>query len=653
MTMTAYRASFIKPALLAGICVFAIFTISRIGLAAWQWDRVKAAGSVSSLFLGGLRIDLSTSCYAMFLPLCLALFLTFFPRSPFLRKTICFAVCAEIGLAAFMEAIGVPFIAEYDLRPNVLFIEYLKYPGEVFSMIAAGFKTEAAAVGIIAFIAVLAAKKLACAATQAIPDDMSIKNRAAASVIILVTAVFAVIGARGSLDHRPINLATVAYSTDKLANDLAGNSVYNAAQAAKSYLSKTDAFDLYETIPEKEIAALVRSDIEAEKIEAQNYGPTWAKHQATGTSEKNIVIVLLESHGSRFAKSFGGDDLSPNLDKIASKGWAFRNLYASGVRSARGIEAVTSGFPPSPSQAVIKTDKGQHDFFTIADALKTRGYLTQFIYGGESYFDGMRSYMLGNGWTDIIDRKDFDNPKFAGSWGASDEDLFEKAHGAFLKMHADGKKFFSLVFTVSNHVPYEYPDGLIEPIGEKASMENAVRYADAALGKFFEKAMAAPYFKDTVFLVIADHDMRTVGSDSIPVARFKIPGIILGGGIDAKNDFRLASQLDMPQTLLSIAGVGTVNPMIGHDLTRDIGHEHLRALMQRDRTFAYMNAEGDVIVIDPESKPQTYFFDADKGTLSEKEASEDTVKKAQAYSLLSSLMLNKGYYASKPDYSIE
>ncbi|MVE90353.1 LTA synthase family protein, partial [Vibrio cholerae] len=88
-------------------------------------------------------------------------------------------------------------------------------------------------------------------------------------------------------------------------------------------------------------------------------------------------------------------------------------------------------------------------------------YHTQFIYGGESHFDNMKSFFLGNGFVDMQDLPTFSNPKFVGSWGASDEDLFNKADEQFTQMAKEGKPFFSLVFTSSNHSPFEYPDGVI------------------------------------------------------------------------------------------------------------------------------------------------------------------------------------------------
>ncbi|MDO9735186.1 sulfatase-like hydrolase/transferase, partial [Glaesserella parasuis] len=151
-------------------------------------------------------------------------------------------------------------------------------------------------------------------------------------------------------------------------------------------------------------------------------------------------------------------------------------------RSVRGIEAVTAGFTPTPARATVKLTKSQNGFFTIAELLRRQGYSTSFIYGGEKHFDNMASYFYGNGFETIIDEKDYKNPKFVSTWGMSDEDLFDKAHEIFTELAKGDKPFFSLVFTSSNHDPFEFPDGKIEWFDkEKQTRNNAAKYADYAL----------------------------------------------------------------------------------------------------------------------------------------------------------------------------
>jgi len=94
----------------------------------------------------------------------------------------------------------------------------------------------------------------------------------------------------------------------------------------------------------------------------------------------------------------------------------------------RGIEAVVAGFPPTPAESVVKLSLSQQHFTTLASLVKDKGYETTFIYGGESHFDNMRSFFMGNGFNRVIEEKDYIEPTFKGSWGVSDEDLFNRAH---------------------------------------------------------------------------------------------------------------------------------------------------------------------------------------------------------------------------------
>jgi phosphoglycerol transferase MdoB-like AlkP superfamily enzyme len=347
-----------------------------------------------------------------------------------------------------------------------------------------------------------------------------------------------------------------------------------------------------------EVITAVRNEMHVEpRLFTSPQLPTLHLQDSAGDLQrrKNLVIIVEESLGAEYVGLLGGKDLTPNLDALAAQGLWFSNLYATGTRSVRGLEAVVSGFTPTPARSVVKLPKSQRNFFTIAELLSAEGYNTSFVYGGEAQFDNMRRFFMNNGFDRVIDEKDYVNPVFTGSWGVSDEDLFDRAHEEF--MSAGGQPFFSLVFTSSNHSPYQFPDERIELIGnDKNTVDNAVKYADYALGRFFDRAMDSPYWEDTVFLVVADHNSRVYGSELVPVEHFHIPGLILGGSVAASVFEPIASQIDLAPTLLSMIGVISEHPMIGHDLTLAAANQRPgRAIMQYNATQAYM--EGDQVVI--------------------------------------------------------
>ena len=305
------------------------------------------------------------------------------------------------------------------------------------------------------------------------------------------------------------------------------------------------------------------------KVDLQSSSPTMHDQVATRRLDRplNLVIILEESLGAEFVGSLGGKDLTPNLDALADEGIWFERLYATGTRSVRGIEAIVSGFPPTSKRSVVKLTETQKDFFTIANVLQNQNFQTSFIYGGSAHFDNMRRFFLNNGFQTVIDQKDFENPQFVSTWGVSDEDLFLKAH-EYLSNQGE-QPFFSLVFSSSNHKPFEIPAGKVETrTGPEGPREMAVAYADYALGRFLEMARASNYWDNTVFLVVSDHNSRVKGAHLIPIERFHVPGVILGDGIEPRRVPGITSQIDLLPTLLSLMGVDSRHPAIGRDLTR-------------------------------------------------------------------------------------
>ncbi|MEQ1894303.1 MAG: LTA synthase family protein, partial [Planctomycetota bacterium] len=245
----------------------------------------------------------------------------------------------------------------------------------------------------------------------------------------------------------------------------------------------------------------------------------------------------------------------------------------------RGIEAVVSGFLPTPGSSVVKLSKSQSNFFTVAELLRRKGYATDFVYGGESHFDNMAAFFLANGFQRAFDESDYENPSFRGTWGVSDEDLVRRANELFVA-HGD-KPFCALVLTTTNHSPYEFPDGRIELYDEKkATRNNTVKFADYAIGEFFRLAKRERYYADTLFLVVADHDERTYGDDLIPVDKFHIPGLLIGPGIEPGTFERVASQIDLMPTVLDRLGLELEHPMLGHNLFALAPDDPGRAILQ-------------------------------------------------------------------------
>ncbi|EKE74932.1 LTA synthase family protein [Gallaecimonas xiamenensis] len=613
--------------LLASLC---LLTLSRLGLAIWQWPRVEEAGGLWPLLLGGWRIDLSLLAMLMLVP---ALLSPWLGHKALATKITAWYYRLLFWCLALMEVATPQFILEYDSRPNRLFFEYLNHPHEVAAMLWQGYKgVLLVATLVLVLMAWLAGRLLPA---KADPKAPRLGTRLAGTLGLLLVCFLA---ARGTLAHRPLNPSLVAFSDDRLVNTLAVNSFYNTAFAIYQLKNESFAGGAYGHMSQQEVVHRVRT---LAGLTATPLDPAIPSlhHQGASRhpgSKPNLVIIVEESLGAQYVGSLGGEDLTPNIDRLAEESWFFQQAYATGTRSVRGLEAITTGFLPTPARAVLKLPRAQSGFFTLASLLKQYGYHSRFVYGGESHFDNMKNFFLGNGFDEIHDLAKFSKPGFVGSWGASDEDMFKELNGLLAK---DQQPTLTVAFSVSNHSPYEYPAGRIEPQGDPASRANGARYADWALGQFFAKAKTEDYWDNTVFMVIADHDSRVYGAKAVPVEHFHIPALILGKDISPRKDPRLVSQIDMAPTLLSLLGVSSYHPMLGQDLTRQSPD---RALMQYGDTFGYL--KGDLLtVLRFNKEPEQFHYQA--GQLSPQPLEQSLAKDALAYALWPSIAYRQGYYA--------
>lgn len=619
-------------------------SLTRLGLVIWKWERVQATGELVQILLQGVRVDVIQLGLLALIPVLLSPVLATRKFFNVWRSFTFWWVLLSLVLLVFLEAATPGFILEYDVRPNRIFVEYLKYPHEVFGMLWQGFKVE------LFFGLVMTVIAFAVVARLLKPWRKAEAKWASPAVWLVwpLLLVLTVLGIRSTLSHRPANPALFAITQDSMVNSLILNSTYSVFYAAYSLQHEAKSSAIYGKLPREKIFALTGAQ------DADIPTLTTLVPSAKRDKPLNLVILLQESLGAGFVESLGGKPVTPNLEKLKDEGIWFTHLYATGTRSVRGIEAVVTGFQPTPSDSTVKLDLSQKNFFTLASLLSKRGYLTEFIYGGESHFDNMRSFFMGNGFQQITDQPDFKNPVFVASWGASDEDLLNKTHEQLMAHHASGKPFFTLAFSSSNHAPFEFPDGRIELYEQpKATDNNAVKYADYAIGEFIKKAKASPYWNDTVFLIVADHDIRVRGDSLVPIEHFHIPALILGGAIQAKKVDVIASQIDLPVTVLSLMGIEAQHPMTGHDLSNVSADYRGRAMMQYNYNFGWMQqlgpeaADNEVVVLREGKAPAFGHYDLASKQLQNTAAPADgaaLAERALANSLLPALLYKEQRY---------
>ncbi len=612
----------------------------------WMADRINAVDGLWPILGYGVRIDLVLVSILAGIPAVLTLLLSGIPLVNSVWNILS-RIWLTIGLwlIVFMEVSTPSFILQYDLRPNYLFAEYLIYPHEVFSMLWSNHRAELVLAAGVSIATLYMGWRIFGRYNSKNGSQPRWYERPIMAAVLFCVVLLA---ARSTLQHRPINPSYTAFSNDPLVNGLTLNSTYSMLYSVYSLKDEVSSASVYPTLSDDVVVAEIRKamDIPPEQFTSNEF-PT--RHIQTPIHKlerpKNLVIILEESLGARYVGCLGGMQLTPELDKLAKQGWLFQRIYSTGTRSVRGIEAVVSGYVPTPARSIVKLPKSQQNFFTIASVLKERGYDTSFIYGGESHFDNMASFFLGNGFNRVIDERNYKSPVFTSTWGVSDEDLFNKAHETFEQLQQQNKPFFSLVFSSSNHDPFAYPSGRIEPYEQPDNtVHNAIKYADYAIGKFINMAQGSNYWKDTLFLIVSDHDDRVGGSDLVPIANFRITGLILGDGVEPMNDKRIVSQIDMAPTLLSLMGIESEHPMIGFDLTRRPMDFTGRAIMQFDRNQAYMKGD-NVIVLQPNKEPVQFHYDMETDKQTRKVLDKDLARQAIAHPLWGTMTYNRLLYA--------
>ncbi|OGO82358.1 MAG: sulfatase, partial [Chromatiales bacterium RIFOXYA1_FULL_46_5] len=494
-----------------------LLSLSRLALVVWQYDRVVQTDVLMQLFVQGLRADIIVICLLLVVPVLLIPLSSVRGLGKLWFQFSYFWCLAALVLLVFMELASPAFILQYDVRPNRLFVEYLKYPKEVLSTLWFGFRLPLV-LGVVATLVLTWLMRRIFRSGKCSLSRWSI-GKAIGLWCLALVLLFA--GIRSTTDHRPANPAIFAITADAMVNSLVLSSAYSVLYALYNLKHEARSSEIYGKLPTEQ---MLKQSLDWPWLKSYQFAnpdyPTahWQQAVIKRAKPLNLVIVLQESLGATFVKSLGGLAVTPELEQLKQQGIWFENLYATGTRSVRGIEAVVAGFPPTPAQSTVKLSNSQQHFTTLASILKAQGYQTQFIYGGEAHFDNMRSFFTGNGVDHIVDQSQMQNPVFTGSWGASDEDLFTTAHQQLTTLHQQNKPFFSLIFTSSNHEPFEFPDGRIDLHQEpKNTVNNAVKYADWAMGQFFRKAKQSDYWQNTLFLIVADHDNRVYGDNLIPV----------------------------------------------------------------------------------------------------------------------------------------
>ncbi|NOX25573.1 MAG: LTA synthase family protein [Deltaproteobacteria bacterium] len=449
------------------------------------------------------------------------------------------------------------FFAQFNARFNLVAVDYLIYPNEVFINIWQTYH-------VIWFLLAAAIISLAAQmifASRLVRSKMpGGRFRSRLKFVALHIALAALVIMVFSTD-------SLSLFNNRVANEITANGISSFFRAL--HTNELDFDQYYRTIDSKRAFAIMQREL---RLTGQKRAGALTDLNrsfpgyANGLGKLNIVAIVEESFGAQFIGAYGDKrGLSPNFDRLARQGLLFANTYASGTRTVRGLGALVTSMPPIPSEGIMKRP-GCENIANWGAVLQKKGYQTSFLYGGHGVFDNMNHFFSTNGFA-ISDIRDIKQITQRTIWGVCDEDIFRHAVKYYNRAAARGKPFFSVIMTTSNHEPYRFPPGIANVPVKGGGRLAGVRYADYAIGKFIKQAEGTSWGKNTLFIIMADHDARVYGRQQVPMRHYRIPLLFLAPGHLRPGVVTTAmGQIDVAPTVMGILGLPFTAPFYGQDV---------------------------------------------------------------------------------------
>lgn len=591
-----------KISLLGLLVVFTLSLWTLLRVALWIYTGPSQMTWIQSLgiFAVGLMFDLATMAFLLVPFLIISALIPNSWREAkwylITRWIVAFILVYAIAFGVVSEVV---FWHEFTTRFNFIAVDYLVYTHEVIGNIVESYPIPL----LLSLIGAVVTLLLWLFSRSFVLDraHKSFSNRIALCCLALVLPF---------TSAQFINLDQSHFSSNNYANELAGNGLYGFAAAFRRNDLSYGKF--YATLDQAKADEILKNlAVERANPEALVSLPSNSQSVLPPPfikRPKNIILVSVESLSAHFVGAYGSSaGLTPEIDQLAKNGVQFDRLFATGTRTVRGLEALSLGTPPIPGQAIVHRP-ANNELDTLGMVLRDKGFNTYFIYGGYGYFDNMNAYFKGNRH-EVKDRTDFTAESIAGEniWGVADESLFANAIDWMDQSQSTGKPFFAHIMTTSNHRPYTFPEGRIDmPSG---SREAAVKYTDYSIGQLIKKAKDKPWFKDTLFVIVADHCASVAGKTQLPVQGYHIAGLMYGPDIVKPHHVGYnISQIDIPPTLLQVMGTDPAPYFFGEPIWQQKNTDNRVFISNYQELGYYKNNQ--LIVLSPKQKVEAFTVDA-------------------------------------------
>lgn len=583
-------------------------TLIRLIFVVWVFKEIDLSFfKIVNTFLIGFLFDLGT---VSFFALPYALYLLLLPRrwhgSIFDRIITWFAYSLGLVIFLFSFFAEITFWEEFKNRFNFIAVDYLIYTYEVVKNINESYPIPLLVSGILILTAALLFITVRMGIfKKTFQSESTFGEKLFPTLLVVGTVlVFALF----------VKNKDAEQFENRYNNEIAKTGIYSFFAAFQN--NELSFTDFYKTLPVNEAFTEVKNEFKKRGDsllfpEKELIYRNILNTDSLPEERPNVIFICVESLSTKFLGSFGNtENITPTLDSLANHSLFFTNLFATGTRTVRGMEAITLSIPPTPGRSIVKRENNQQ-LFTIGEVFRQKGYNRNFFYGGDGYFDNMNSFFGGNGFN-IVDRGrgflldasitttrtniEDDEVTFENAWGIADEDIYNKVIKVADEAHSAGKPFFDFVMTTSNHRPYTYPEGKID-IPSGSGRSGAVKYTDYAIGEFLKKARQKEWFKNTVIIIMADHCASSAGRQELDVKNYHIPALILNlpNTPPLKID-KMASQIDIFPTLFSLLNWNYNSNLYGTDILK-MKPEEARAFVGTYRKLGLLKGNDKVMVL--------------------------------------------------------
>jgi phosphoglycerol transferase MdoB-like AlkP superfamily enzyme len=580
--------------------------VTRVALFTKSFNELAITFTTLVEIIGiGLFFDIVN---ALYFTLPLLLYCWLLPDSLFRttwNRLFLFSYYALSIFILFFNATGEWFFwDEFNTRYNFIAVDYLVYTNEVAGNIRESYPIEWILLALV-MLTVLLMYALRTMVHVQVYETSSFRTRTPLAVGWLA-AVYICFAFVTTKQHH--------VSDNAFVNELAGNGMYELFAAYRNNESSYSQF--YAQVSKSLALQSVRAQLLSHNATYLDAGPFSIHRKIVnpGSEKKlNVVLVSIESFNASFMRHFGNaKNMTPFLDSLANNSLLFTNVYATGTRTVRGLEALSLCVPPTPGQSIVRRPNNEN-LFTLATVFNAKGYESKFVYGGYSYFDNMGYFFSNNGYK-VVDRSALKDEEidYENIWGVADENLFTLAIREIDKTVDTGKPAFVHIMTTSNHRPYTYPEGRID-IPSHTSRAGAIKYTDFAMKRFIRLASKKKWFDNTLFVITADHCASTAGKTQLPIEKYHIPVVMFSPKhINIGIQDRLMSQIDIGPTVLGYLNFSYESKFFGEDINS------LRPGLERAFVSTYQLLgflKKDTLVILSPSKEATVYKVAVGGNL--------------------------------------